>query len=59
MPQAGVYRLDGTNQENIGERPDYLVPLSPADYLANRDPQLDKAIELLTATTATAPKSIR
>lgn len=61
MPQAGVYRLDGTNQENIGERPDYLVPLTPADYLANRDPQLDKAIELLTATTATtpAPKSVR
>ena len=52
MPQAGVYRLDGTNQENIGERPDYLVPLTPADWLANRDPQLDKAIELLTAATA-------
>jgi tricorn protease len=49
MPQSGFYRLDGTTQENNGEQPDVLVPMSPDDWLAERDPQLDKAIELLTA----------
>jgi len=47
MPQSGSYRLDGSNQENIGEQPDYLVALTPDDWLNDRDPQLDKAIELL------------
>jgi tricorn protease len=47
MPQNGSYRLDGTTQENNGEKPDVLVPLSADDWVAARDPQLDKAIELL------------
>ncbi|MBU6399656.1 MAG: PD40 domain-containing protein [Verrucomicrobia bacterium] len=47
LPESGVYRLDGTPQENIGEKPDVQVDLSPEDWLAGRDPQLDKAIELL------------
>ncbi len=47
MPQSGSYRLDGSNQENIGEQPDYQVPLTPEDWFNDRDPQLDKAIELL------------
>jgi C-terminal processing protease CtpA/Prc len=49
MPQSGFYRLDGTPQENHGEHPDYLVDLKPDDWLAGRDPQLDKAIALLLA----------
>ena len=48
LPQAGAYRLDGTCMENLGERPDVTVRLSPEDWVADRDPQLDKAIELLT-----------
>ncbi|MBN2507426.1 MAG: PD40 domain-containing protein [Verrucomicrobia bacterium] len=48
LPQTGYYRLDGTPIENSGEVPDALVPLSPDDWLAQRDPQLDRAIELLT-----------
>lgn len=47
MPESGVYRLDGTPQENLGEKPDVEVDLTPEDWLAERDPQLDKAIELL------------
>ncbi len=47
MPMTGAYRLDGTPMENLGEMPDVLVPLSPDDYLNDRDPQLDKAIEML------------
>ncbi len=34
------------NMENNGCEPDYLVINTPADVLAGRDPQLDKAIEL-------------
>ena len=47
MPQSGVFRLDGTNMENLGEKPDVQVWLTPDDWLAGRDPQLDKALELL------------
>jgi Tol biopolymer transport system component/C-terminal processing protease CtpA/Prc len=57
MPQSGVYRLDGSNMENNGEKPDFLVPMSPEDWLANRDPQLDKAIELLTGSGTNPPSS--
>lgn len=47
LPMIGAFRLDGTNMENIGEQPDFRVALSPEDWLSERDPQLDKAIELL------------
>ena len=47
MPGSGVFRKDGSPLENLGEQPDYKVPLSNEDWLADRDPQLEKAIELL------------
>jgi C-terminal processing protease CtpA/Prc len=47
MPQQGAYRIDGSNMENNGEKPDIAVWLSPEDWLADRDPQLDKALEVL------------
>lgn len=47
MPSTGVYRLDGSPLENMGQTMDYTVGLSPEDFFANRDPQLDKAIEVL------------
>jgi C-terminal processing protease CtpA/Prc len=49
MPMTGAYRLDGTPMENLGEKPDIEVPLSPDDYLNERDPQIDKAIDVLGA----------
>lgn len=49
MPMAGFYRLDGTTQENNGEVPDVDVPLSPDDWMKDRDPQLEKAVEILSA----------
>jgi len=52
MPQSGFYRLDGTTQENNGEKPDVQVPLTPDDWLKGRDPQLDKAIDVLMAQAA-------
>jgi Periplasmic protease len=48
MPGSGVFRKDGSPLENMGEQPDYKIPLSNEDWLAERDPQLEKAIELLT-----------
>ncbi len=50
MPMTGAYRLDGTPMENLGEKPDLEVRLSPEDYLNDRDPQLDKAIEVLVGS---------
>ncbi len=47
MPGTGVYRLDGSPMENIGEVPDHRVEWSPEEFFANKDPQLDKAIEVL------------
>ena len=51
MPQSGSYRMDGTTQENNGEVPDYPVALPPEDWLAGRDPQIDRAIDLLFTPT--------
>ena len=47
MPGSGVYRKDGSPMEDLGEQPDVMVPLSNEDWLADRDPQLAKAIEML------------
>lgn len=44
MPTAGVYRLDGTPLENNGQRPDIEVNLTPDEFFAGKDPQLDAAI---------------
>ncbi len=51
MPMTGAYRLDGSPMENNGEKPDIEVRLSPDDWLSNRDPQIDKAIEVLAGAT--------
>ncbi len=56
MPQGGVFRMDGTNMENNGEQPDFRIWLTPEDWLSQRDPQLDKAIELLAPTKVTEVK---
>jgi len=47
MPGSGVYRLDGTPMENMGEQPDVKVPVTNEEWQAKRDPQLDKALEML------------
>jgi len=58
MPMSASYRLDGTPQENCGEKPDIQVALSPEDWSAGRDPQLDKAIDLLRGTSKSTPPSL-
>lgn len=58
MPMSGAYRLDGTNLENQGEQPDLRVALSPEDWLAERDPQLDQAIEQVVGRTPTRARGL-
>ncbi len=45
----GWYTLDGTDMELHGAIPDVIVENTPADANAGRDPQLDAAIDVLSA----------
>ncbi len=45
LPGSGWYKLDGTNMEGTGVRPDIVVEISPEDEIAGRDTQLWRAIE--------------
>jgi tricorn protease len=47
IPRTGYFGLDGTNLEGLGVKPDVLVEMSAEDRLKGRDPQLQKAIELV------------
>jgi tricorn protease len=47
VPQTGWQTLDGRNLENWGVPPDVYVDLTPADHLAGRDPQLERAAQEL------------
>ena len=38
---------DGRQISEVGLEPDYVVEMTEEDYEADRDPQLDKAIEVL------------
>jgi C-terminal processing protease CtpA/Prc len=55
MPMSAFYRMDGVPLENNGEKPDLQVCLAPEDWRQGRDPQLDKAIELLQARSKSDP----
>ena len=48
-PGAGVYTVRGENMENYGVQPDITVDNGPADFLAGKDRQIEKAIETLKA----------
>jgi tricorn protease len=46
-PEIGIYTAAGQNMENYGVPPDIYIDNTPTDFLAQRDAQLDKAIETL------------
>ncbi len=46
-PSSGVYTAKGVNMENYGVLPDIYVDNTPPDFLAGRDAQLEKAVEIL------------
>jgi len=46
-PNLAIWTEDGWVVENEGVPPDMEVEITPADYIAGRDPQLEKAIEVV------------
>ncbi len=48
----------GWSLENEGVRPDIEVQITPADRLAGRDPQLDKAVEVLLEKLRQDPREL-
>lgn len=47
LPSTGVYRVDGTPTENMGQKPDIQVDTTPEQYFNHQDPQLKRAVEEL------------
>lgn len=47
LPGSGWYKLDGTNMEGTGAMPDIMVENLPEDTIAERDPQLERAVREL------------
>ncbi|HET7872124.1 MAG TPA: hypothetical protein VFL42_06395, partial [Terriglobales bacterium] len=46
-PGTGLWNVKGYNLENYGVPPDVDVDNTPQDFLAGRDAQLEKAVEVL------------
>ncbi len=47
-PRGALYTLDGSWQvENLGVAPDFEIEITPQDFAAGRDPQLEKGVALL------------
>lgn len=46
-PGSGLWSITGQNLENYGVPPDVYVDNTPADFLAGRDAQIEKAVEVL------------
>ena len=57
LPNRAAYNPDGSGWgiENIGVQPDVEVEIMPQDWMANKDPQLEKAIEVAMAQTVKNP----
>ncbi|MFQ3667576.1 MAG: S41 family peptidase [Fimbriimonadaceae bacterium] len=47
MPTWGVFRMDGTSLENLGERPDIRVPMDNDAFIQGDDRQLARAVDEL------------
>ncbi|MHC5542840.1 S41 family peptidase, partial [Singulisphaera rosea] len=57
-PDLAIFTEDGWVVENEGVPPDIEVEQWPADVAAGKDPQLDKAIEVILDELKAAPKGI-
>jgi tricorn protease len=57
LPNRAAYDPSGTSWgiENVGVAPDFDVEITPADVIAGRDPQLEKAIEVALAQVSKNP----
>ena len=54
-PNLAIWTEDGWVVENVGVPPDIEVEQLPADVIAGRDPQLEKAIEVVLQQLGAAP----
>lgn len=54
-PNLAIWTEDGFVVENVGVPPDVEVEQLPADVIAGKDPQLDKAIEIVLQQLAENP----
>ncbi|MCZ7650428.1 MAG: S41 family peptidase [Thermoanaerobaculia bacterium] len=58
-PRGGLYTRHGKWEvENVGVAPDHEVEITPRDFAAGRDPQLEKAIDLALEALAAAPPQL-
>ena len=57
LPNRATYDPSGATWgiENAGVAPDYDVEITPADVIAGRDPQLEKAVEVALAQVSKNP----
>lgn len=56
-PATGLWNVKGYNLENYGVPPDVDVDNTPADFLAGRDAQLEKAVEVLQQQIKSKPET--
>ena len=54
-PDLAIFTEDGWVVENVGVAPDIEVEQDPAAVAAGKDPQLDRAIEVVLAELAKSP----
>jgi tricorn protease len=60
FPEFGIYSLDGEwVVENYGVDPDIVIDNLPHEEIAGRDPQLEKAVEVLLEQIEADPVEIR
>ncbi|MEJ7700340.1 MAG: S41 family peptidase [Pyrinomonadaceae bacterium] len=54
LPNRAAYNPDGSGWgiENVGVAPDFDVEITPQDFMAGRDSQLEKAVEVALAEVA-------
>jgi tricorn protease len=57
-PNLAIWTEDGFIVENEGVAPDVEVEQTPKDVIAGKDPQLEKAIEMVLAELAKAPPAV-
>jgi len=60
LPNRAAYDPSGTTWgiENMGVAPDFDVEITPADVIAGRDPQLEKAVEVALAEISRHPLTV-
>ncbi|MCP3906373.1 MAG: hypothetical protein GY715_22360 [Planctomycetes bacterium] len=58
QPEHAVFNHAGWWLENEGVRPDIAVEITPADRMAGRDPQLDRAIQYVSEQVQADPKDL-